>query len=361
MAAVKLLLAGYFGCGNLGDDAILAGFTRAIDERAYDLMLLSGNPDDTFRNYGVLSVPRRDMTAVTKAIDACDCLVFPGGGIFQDVTSLGSVAYYASLVRKAKKRGKRVLLLGQGVGPLNRMLGKRFAAAAFSSADLVTARDPGSAGLIRSLGVSKRIEVTADTSYLLPPPSDIGEDSGFGVGDRRAVGLAPRPFGRGIDVVGLFGEVAKKLFEANLMPVLVEMDRQADGPLLQEISKKHGGRMPELRKLSTPTQLQQRFRRMEGMIAMRLHAGILAAKVGIAPLMISYDPKVTAFTKLLDLPAALGIEGLNAQRLCDKFMALHKDREQLQKGVLRRVEEMTRLAQRNIELMDETLRPMVRT
>ena len=37
-----------------------------------------------------------------------------------------------------KKRGKKLLLLGQGVGPLNSFLGKRKAMSAFNDADAVS-------------------------------------------------------------------------------------------------------------------------------------------------------------------------------------------------------------------------------
>src|SRR5579885_1629944 len=100
----NVLLAGYIGCGNLGDDAMAVGFMEAA-HKEFDFIVLSGNPESTYNQYRVHSVPRTDMGAVGKAIDACDALVFPGGSIFQDVTSVRSVAYYTRLVKMAKKRG----------------------------------------------------------------------------------------------------------------------------------------------------------------------------------------------------------------------------------------------------------------
>ena len=68
----KLLLAGYIGCGNLGDDAMALGFMEAAHQDDNDFMILSGNPDATYNQYKVHSVPRMDSKAVDKAIEACD-------------------------------------------------------------------------------------------------------------------------------------------------------------------------------------------------------------------------------------------------------------------------------------------------
>src|SRR5688572_18301017 len=192
--AVHLLLAGYFGSGNLGDDAMLLGFVHSLGE-GFEITVLSGGPEETFRNYGLRSVPKMDMKEVDQAIKKCDALVFPGGSIFQDVTSLRSVAYYSQLVKKAKSARKRVFLLGQGVGPLNRFLGKRMAASAFNAADVIAVRDPGSAISLKNLGVKGNIRLTADPAFLLPAVPDDGAQN-FAVGNMTTVGISPRPFGK---------------------------------------------------------------------------------------------------------------------------------------------------------------------
>ena len=144
----RLLLAGYFGCGNLGDDAILVGFVDGVVKENHDLVVLSGAPEETYRLYGARSIARRDFKQIEEELERCDALVFPGGSIFQDVTSVRSPAYYSTLVTKAKKAGKKVFFLGQGVGPLKTFFGKRFAVSAFKAADAIVVRDPGSAALL---------------------------------------------------------------------------------------------------------------------------------------------------------------------------------------------------------------------
>lgn len=154
----RILLAGYFGCGNIGDDAILLGIVEGLRHSNHDLAALSGAPEETYRYHGVTAYPRKDFKAIREALEGRDALVFAGGSIFQDTTSLRSVYYYSSLVKEAKKLGKKVLFVGQGVGPLKRFFGKRWAASAFNAADAIVVRDPASASLLNSLGVKKQID-----------------------------------------------------------------------------------------------------------------------------------------------------------------------------------------------------------
>lgn len=333
----------------------MLGFVQGLGNADVEVTILSGSPEETYRLYGFPAIPRKDIAAVKTAIHRCDALVFPGGSIFQDVTSARSVKYYQALVGMAKAAGKKVFLLGQGVGPLKSFFGKRWAADAFNKADAITVRDPGSMALLKELGVSKPIRVTADSAMLLQKPTDSGEVQSFAVGNMKTVGISVRPYGKGKDVVTLFGELSKKLFAANYMPVLIEMDRHEDGPLILEISKANGGKIPDLRKLQTPMQVQQRLARMDAVIAMRLHAGVLAATVGIPPFMVSYDPKVSAFAKLLDLGAAPPMEGLNAQRLFDLFIDFQRSRERHQKVLEKRSQELRTQAQGNIQVILDSM------
>lgn len=350
----NLLLAGYFGAGNLGDDAILLGFIQGLGQTNHNITVMSGNPDETRRLYGLDAIDRKNMNAFKDAVDKCDALIFPGGSIFQDASSVKSVAYYGQMVKTAKSKGKRVIFLGQGVGPLNTFLGKRWAASAFDMADVIAVRDPASMALLQSLGVKKPIKVTADMAFLLPQPRE-NDGPNYGVGGMKAVGISVRPHGKKDEVKELFGEFARLLFNAQIMPVFIEMDKQHDNQLILDISKSQGGKIPDMRNLQTPMQVQQRMSRLDAVVAMRLHAGILAATVGIPPFMVSYDPKVTAFAKLLDLQAAPSVVGLTPQRLFESFMQFLKDRERNAKLMERKHAELVKLAQSNLEILADFL------
>jgi polysaccharide pyruvyl transferase WcaK-like protein len=140
------------------------------------------------------------------------------------------------------------------------------------------------------------------------------------------------------------------------MPVLMTLDRVEDGPLIEEINKKQGGKVPDLRKLTTPIQVQQRISRMESVVAMRLHAGILAATVQVPALMISYDPKVQNYARQMDLGNALSLEGLTATRLLDAYIGFHKDHARHVKILERKRQEMNNAAQVSVQMILETIK-----
>ncbi len=353
---MKLLLAGYFGCGNLGDDAILLGFSEAIANRPYQLKVLCNNVENLMRFYGMTGVHRKDMASIQSAISDCDALVFPGGSIFQDVTSTRSIAYYGKLVSMAKKAGKKVILLGQGIGPINGFFGKQIARSAFAACDIIVVRDSASVSSLKALGYSGQVPVSADMAWLMTPlPHD--EASQFGVAGTKSVGISARPWGKSKDIVQVFGDLARILTKNGYIPTFLEMDQTEDGPLIQEIAKTQGGKVPDMKNMTSPKQIQQRLSRMEGVIAMRLHAGILAATVGVPPFMISYDPKVNAFANSIGAPSPLPIQGISAERIFEGFQSYIKDRERVSNSLLRRREELAKEARINIEVLDRTLLP----
>lgn len=352
-----LTLAGYFGCGNLGDEAVLLGFVHGLDGLGFDVTVLSGNPDETHRRYGLQAINRRNMGDFARVVQTTDALVFPGGSIFQDATSVKSVYYYADLVARAKKAGKKVLMVGQGVGPLSSFLGKRWAASAFNACSAIAVRDPDSMGVLRELKVTAPVKVTADSALLMPPAREDAEQTDFQVGGMKSIGISPRPL-PGMDMksaVKVFGDLARALMANNLMPVFVEMDAAMDGPMIQEVSKSQGGKVPEIRKVTSPLEMQQRLSRMEAVVAVRLHAGIIAAKAGVPPFMVSYDPKVAAFAKMLGLASVPSVQGLSGNRLYDSFAEFYKNRTRYTGLIATRMPELIRSAQENVHLVVEAL------
>lgn len=349
----RVLAAGYFGCGNLGDDALLLALSEGLGKN-YEVSALSGNPEETYRNFGIIAHPRREFDRIRQALAENDALVFPGGSVFQDVTSVKSAMYYAKLVSEAKKAKKKVIMVGQGVGPLTTFIGKRVARAAFEAADAIAVRDQESAKVLHTLGVAQRARVTADLAFLLSSPPSGPDETPFQVGDMRTIGLAPRPHGKTKEIVELFGELAHQIFQAGFVPVMIEMDTKEDKPILDAIEKERGGKIPSVRKVTHPVDMQRRLKRMEAVIAMRLHAGILATTVRVPSIMMSYDPKVTAFANDAGLPN-VPVSGATPARVLETLQKFLKDREKNVERLSQRAAELRTAAAQNIEIIQSIL------
>ncbi len=333
----------------MGDDALLMGLLTAMKDLPIRPVALAGEPERLQRTLGIPAIERRSFDQIAKELETADALVFGGGGILQDVTSAMSMRYYTKLIHFAKKHKKRVVMLAQGVGPVNTFFGKQMASNALKMVDEITVRDAGSLNALRALGVKRPVEVTADLGWLTEP--DDTPDSTFGIGGMKAVGIAARPWGKGKDVAAAFGGFAQLLYKNQYVPVLVEMDSKVDTAILDQIAKLHGGRAPDMRNIQTPGALLSRLRRMHSVVAMRLHAGILSASVGVPPMMVAYDPKVAAFSAAMDMGSAISADGLTADALWANFQRFEGERTRNIETLARKVPEQKALARRNIDIL----------
>jgi polysaccharide pyruvyl transferase WcaK-like protein len=82
----KILIAGYYGFGNAGDEAILeslvAGLRRDFSEA--QITVFSGDPARTEGSHGVSAVPWLEPEAIQSAVQESDRVIIGGGGLFHD-------------------------------------------------------------------------------------------------------------------------------------------------------------------------------------------------------------------------------------------------------------------------------------
>jgi len=204
------LIVGYFGFGNAGDDAIGVAVVELIQE-AYeqvDIAVVSGE-EPVFHDDQVTKV-RFSPLAIAQSVTDRENLVVTGGSHFHDRyrTRRGALkvfTFYLSLVLFAKVLGRKVHLVGHGVGPLDGALSTWTAATTFWLANTSTVRDPQSA---RELPDRVPDPVVAfDTSALLDvPETDSTDETVLGVSVTPAFKkLEGRP-GRDDDLVSAVAE-----------------------------------------------------------------------------------------------------------------------------------------------------------
>ena len=294
----RLLLSGYYGYENAGDEAVLAGLVagfRSLPDEM-DLTALSGNPAGTRTAHGINAVDRYRPAALLPAIARCDLFLSGGGSLLQDVTSAHGIFYYLGVVRLAQMLGKKTMFIAQGIGPLKLPRSRRLAASVANRLDAVTVRDPDSARLLREIGVSRPpIEVTADPALLLSLPSTPNDD-----GAGRSFGVALRPW-RGQDALGTQTAAACFPTLAGQTPRLLPMQPGSDAAVTAQFAgewaRLQGAAVPA-QALFLPDGLNALLSIIAGcdmMVGMRLHALILAAAAGVPSAALAYDPKVTAF------------------------------------------------------------------
>ncbi len=181
---MKLLLTGWFGAGNAGDEAILLAEIYALKERIKDVEfhILSFDPVLTGRLtfhlpqvvniIGIGSKQRflkTEFRKLWRSLKDVDIVVVGGGGIFQDIYNHYPIPFFTSIIGLSRFFDKKVLLHSVGIGPVRTWIGKRLCKIAANLADNITVRDIESRDTLISLGVKKNIEVTSDPVFLLEP------------------------------------------------------------------------------------------------------------------------------------------------------------------------------------------------
>jgi len=237
MSSKKIVLSGYYGFSNCGDEGVLSSIVAGLKSRlSGEITVLSASPEDTSKLYDVNAVPRYSLGEVSRAIRDCDLLISGGGSLIQDATSMRSLIYYLSVIAMAKHYGRKIMVLGQGIGPLRRPVSQRLAARTLNGVDLITVRDAPSAQLLNQIGVTKpSIHVTADPTFALQPCSDTDackllQEAGIGDGeDVVAISLRSWPEAPEIEKIAVeaLGLLSEKL-PARLLLVAMHIPDDMD-------------------------------------------------------------------------------------------------------------------------------------
>lgn len=317
MSAARLLISGYYGFDNFGDEAILEIFVREWRKRrsADVLRVLSQSPAQT-AGLDIEAVPRSSVAYIATALKETDVFVSGGGGLLQTSTSLRSLLYYTGLIHEAKGAQKKSVIFAQGIGPLS-FTGRLIVGRTCADVDLAIVRDEQSAELLHQLLPRVDVRAAADPVFLAPEPSvetadrRLSEEGITAAGDLVAVVVRPS---RVLDkIAGDIAQMVDTLSNAHGAQVIfVPFQRPADVEAAVSIIRRCrtapvllGGGYD----LQTMSAL---FKRCAAVIGMRLHSLILAARLGVPFAAVPYDPKVIALTESLRYPLALLQQGSGA-------------------------------------------------
>ncbi len=154
-----ILIVGYYGFGNLGDEALLQVLVGKLKKNLdAQLIVLSAHPKQTASELDVIAVNRWSPIAIIKAIYRCRCCIFGGGGLLQNKTSKHSLLYYLAIILLGRFLRRPVLLLGQGLGPINGRLSRMLTSIILRYVAPLGCRDDASIALASQLKVAGRWE-----------------------------------------------------------------------------------------------------------------------------------------------------------------------------------------------------------
>ena len=359
----RVVMSGYYGFSNAGDDAILDSISNSVgllsDE--VEITVLSNDPDLTHRQFGLSAVPRFHMGQVFRALRRSDVLLSGGGSLLQDTTSTRSILYYLAVMDLARMLGKPVMLYANGIGPVRKEGNRRRTKNAVEKAAVVTLRDHGSAKELRQMGVKRDdLRVTADPVFCLPPASaqraeELLRLCGMPAGKEFVV-VSVRSWPNTEEFHGRLAKLCDHLKARYGLEVLFMMMQPShDRTATERVMAAMEGKAYVLDCPCTPRDLMGVLGKAKLCLAMRLHTLIFAARMAVPTMGLVYDPKVENYLQELDLPSAGHVERFDADAAiaaADKLMAQY---EGVLAGMKEKSEALTKAASENERLLLELL------
>lgn len=339
-----VVVSGYYGFGNLGDESLLDTIASSAAEEIPGIKIaaLTRHPKADGRRTGLKCVSRFNFPAVFSELSRTKVLISGGGSLLQDKTSKRSLRYYAGVMRAAELLGKKVYVYANGIGPILHEPNKKRAAKAVTAADVVSVRDDGSKAELVSLGVpADKIEVSADPAFLIADKISekversakkrlahlLGAETSeffavsvrlMDVSSADCTHLTPRDeeILREVEKSAVY--IAKK---HKMTPVIIPMQESRDTAISEKLSEMLCGDGVSA-KIYTPSSAGELIcvlRRASVLIGMRLHAIIFASSAGVPVIGLSYDPKVTSFMRELGQKYTIDLSGEGISGYLDSY------------------------------------------
>ncbi|MGG0824140.1 polysaccharide pyruvyl transferase CsaB [Paenibacillus turicensis] len=348
--AQKIIISGYYGFKNSGDEAVLTSILYALEEAGQAAgiqitpVVLSIDPEWTTKTYGVEAVHRMKLGDVKKAIQQSDGLISGGGSLLQDVTGLGTIPYYLGVIKLAQWLGKPTFIYAQGVGPVQRGFFHPFIKSVMKKCKYISVRDQQSAAYLQKIGIGQeRIHVVPDPVMGFVLPEQVqnhvehhhGEDRSLAQNEaekvKPVVGVSVRFWNEDrSELLSLAKGLSKLTTEMDVtlkfLPFYFPGDDEASRFVIKHME--HGAEVASvIGECEHPSEMVEEVKKCDLLIGMRLHSLIYAASQGTPMIGISYDPKIDQFLARLNISPVGSHKALDGDQVAITAASILKARE----------------------------------
>ncbi len=319
----KVLISGYYGFNNNGDDALLYSIISDLKNEVenVEITVLSNNPEETKKLYGVNSISRTAILKILSLMERNALFISGGGTLIQDSTSTKSLIYYLTLIRLAKMKKMRVSLFANGIGTLKKCNEKRVSKV-LNKVDSITLRDEIALMWLKKINVSRPfIKLTADPVFALDAL------------DKTEGKKYLESFNINSDSIAYFcmrfdkksspsfcKEIAKcadELSKEGYFPVFIPFQSNKDTKICEEIQSLMNEKSEILVLPVSPYLSLSVFSCGKVCVGMRLHSLIYAFSQNVPVTGIVYDTKVKGFMDYTGLDSYINTEDVTSEKLLD--------------------------------------------
>ena len=287
----SILLTGYFGFGNFGDEVIFAVLKKYFERYGLNVYSLVKHPEKK------KEFNRSSIRDIVKAVKLSDIVVNGGGGLLQDKTSAKSLFYYLFVLFIAQRFHKRTICFAQGIGPIKRKISSFALRFILNRTDFITVRDSYSKEVLTKSGVVDRnLNVTSDVAFLFDKEEEISLPL------KEFIIYAPGSALSMPDIKTLI-DIGKFIRDKSGIPLLlIPFYPARDGNVVMKVSEALDTQ------IIIPKRIEQYLyiiRKSSFVVGMRYHSLLFSILKSKAFVGLSYDPKVNA------LMEEVGIKGIN--------------------------------------------------
>ncbi|MEK4292787.1 MULTISPECIES: polysaccharide pyruvyl transferase CsaB [unclassified Paenibacillus] len=335
----KIVISGYYGFRNSGDEAVLQSILIALQKQSQALgisiepIVLSIDPEWTSATYGVKSVHRMKLVEVRQAIYESAGLISGGGSLLQDVTGSKSIPYYLGIIKLAQWMGRPTFIYAQGIGPVNRKLFHPLIKSVFRKCTYISVRDEQSRELLLSMGLEqKKIEVVPDPvmGLSLPEDTDATTQSSELSDSLPVIGISVRFWEqdrRELEALaqGLIKANREVPLHLRFLPFHTPSDNEASRYMMEKLKGiiiEHGGQISICEDAIHPQHMLREVGQCDVLIGMRLHSLIYAAGRRVPLIGISYDPKIDHFLDRIQCYPVGATNTLDAEHVAAEIVHL---------------------------------------
>ncbi len=370
---MNIVISGFYGLGNTGDEAILAAIVENLREQLAhtELTVFSLAPDQTAHTYQVKAIYRgwrHDFKEKVIALKKADLLISGGGGLLQDTYPtrflFGPLPYYLMIVFLAKLCRTKVMFFSQGIGPVTSTWGKILMKIFANMADFITVRDQFSKDYLQQLGINHpETVVTADIVFASTLKKDDACLASLNLTNKeRLVAVSVRPW---FEQVKQFEKIAQILDrfieERHLTPVFIPMEGHHDYNASKSVlaHMRYADKCQILRTDFTPNQYLNFIGACQLTIGMRLHALIFSTIMGVPHIGISYDKKVESLLKRSGMwKYSTTLTDMNVEECIKNTYFLLNHRPEYHQLVKKNAEAMKQEALTNVTLLKKHFTPV---
>ena len=179
----RALLMGYYGVGNLGDEMMLVCLKPWLERQGFELTVLSEKPAAVSKAHGLPAVENSPLlgewawrsswleggaSRVIRALASSSVFVVGGGDLIRDDLGWRTFFFTMEKLVAAILLGKKVYLVNTGIGQLSTRYGRAILKWTLRRCQRIIVRDARSEKVCRELGVTERVTLAPDIALSLP-------------------------------------------------------------------------------------------------------------------------------------------------------------------------------------------------